>query len=495
MFFTIINFRSVLIFFLIFLVVPFASVKSYTMDDEKFYEDFISDLINNNENIEKYFLFEDLEKSNRLSISYDNVKYKFLLTYDIDEFLKKEIIKNKFPYEISFRETGEEFSELDFTCEKIQLTKKYYFKNKKLIFPSTYYADNWNNFKSEYFSFYISDPDLFNVNCPEYLDMYVSELLVVMNFSKEERELLKKEKIIYLLCKDENEIKKISGFSTKGIYLLDEDAVITTYSFHTHEIVHLLMNYKLKNLPIFTLPFFQEGIAVALGGRGGLGSSVLMDAGYFILKSDFADTKKILSKKGFQSDDPSITYPVSGFVNKYLIDKNGIDNYLKLYLEMSGSNDFVNSLSTESIIRKLNLNEFSDNIMKEYKYADGIEFDKELNNESYKLIYRGNYGEVYGNSNYYFFKLSSSVFIKNRNSDSEYKSKLFAELFPDRKYKGECFMIKFTSDEIKLYNFVTNELTASYDTGFMLTKKEFNGEFFISRKLIPVNLEKIIIAD
>lgn len=302
-----INFRSFAIFLLIYLEVPFGSVKSYEDADKKFYEDFISNLIHDSESIEKYFSSEDMEKSGRLKIRYDSVKHKFLLTYDFDEILKSEILKNKLAYDISFKETGEGFSELDFTCESKQLTKKFFFKNQKLIFPTTYFTENWNSFKSEYFSFYISDKNLFNDKCAEYLDKYVNDLLILMNFSKEETELLKKEKIIYLLCENEDEIKKISGFNTKGMYLLNEDAVITTYSFHTHEIVHLLMNYKLKNLPLFTLPFFREGIAVALGGRGGLNANILMDAGYFILQSNFIDPRTLLSKTDFYSEDPSIT--------------------------------------------------------------------------------------------------------------------------------------------------------------------------------------------
>ncbi|MEZ4823875.1 MAG: hypothetical protein R2942_16330, partial [Ignavibacteria bacterium] len=336
----------------------------------------ISDLLNEKEDLDKYFSEEDLKKSNRLKISFDDVKYKFLITYDINEEVKKDILNYNFPYSISVLELSKNFTELKFTCDRLKLSKKFLFTDKKLIFPSTYYSDKWKIIKSDYFSFYISDPDMFNENCSEYLDRYVENLMNFMKFSEEEKKHLKKEKILYLFCKDENEIEKICGYNTKGMYLLDEDAVITTYSYHTHEIAHLLMNYKLKQLPLYTLPFFQEGFAVAVGGRGGLSSNVLMDVGYYTLKSNFVESESLFSKKGFQSEDPSIAYSVSGLINKIFMDKNGFDEYQRLYLKMSGNSEFIYSISIDNVYRELNLcmDELFSVYAERIKYESGIQF-------------------------------------------------------------------------------------------------------------------------
>jgi hypothetical protein len=182
-------------------------------------------------------------------------------------------------------------------------------------------------------------------------------------------------------------------------------------------------------------------------------------------------------------------------INKYLIDKKGIDNYMKLFMEMSGNRDYINSVSTDYINQKLILNELCTELISAYKYEGCVEFDKDVKDKLFKLIYKGQNGEVYGNNEYLYFKLISSVFIKNIDPVSDYKSKLFEELFPDRKYNGENYFIEFDTIQIKLYNFITNEITASFDKGFMLAKKEINREFFISRKLIPLNVETITVSD
>jgi len=81
-----------------------------------------------------------------------------------------------------------------------------------------------------------------------------------------------------------------------------------------------------------------------------MNAHTISEMGVFMIKSGFANYKDLLSKLDFQKTDASISYPISGLYTEFLIKNIGIDNYLKLYLEMSGSNDFINSLSTESII-------------------------------------------------------------------------------------------------------------------------------------------------
>lgn len=138
-----------------------------------------------------------------------------------------------------------------------------------IIFPSNYYSQGWKTTESRFFKFYISTPELFNAYTAERLDNFVLKMSSVLEYSEEDLALLEKEKIFYYFCKDDFEIEKLSGFKTLGIYNLASDLIITTYNCHYHEICHLLMNYKIKNVPLFTHPLLQEGFAVAYGGRGG----------------------------------------------------------------------------------------------------------------------------------------------------------------------------------------------------------------------------------
>ncbi len=158
-------------------------------------------------------------------------------------------------------------------------------------------------------------------------------MVKLLQINKDRVNLLQKEKINYILCKDENEIKTISGFDTRGIYILAYDEVITTFNTHYHELSHLLMNFKLQNLPLYTLPFFQEGFAVAVGGRGGIGRNILLNIGYFLEKSNYLKFNSILSKKDFVSENASMAYPAAGLYNYFLISNYGINSYIKLYLK------------------------------------------------------------------------------------------------------------------------------------------------------------------
>ncbi|MCZ7612273.1 MAG: hypothetical protein M5T52_01650 [Ignavibacteriaceae bacterium] len=56
-----------------------------------------------------------------------------------------------------------------------------------------------------------------------------------MKFTDEEKKTIQKEKLIYILCKDENEIEKLTGYKARGMGNLAYDYVITTYNCHYHE--------------------------------------------------------------------------------------------------------------------------------------------------------------------------------------------------------------------------------------------------------------------
>ena len=80
------------------------------------------------------------------------------------------------------------------------------------------------------------------------------------------------------------------------------------------------------------------------------------------------------------------------------------------------------------------------------------------------------------NNDYYLFKVKDTAFIKTQEKPSNYISKLFAELFPGRKYNHEKYVIIADSNEVSLYNFFSNNLLAKFVSSFTLDQRKVHKE-------------------
>ena len=273
-------------------------------------------------------------------------------------------------------------------------------------------------------------------------------MIKLLQIDDDRKDLLQKEKINYILCKDQDEIKKISGFDTRGIYILAYDEVVTTFNTHYHELSHLLMNYKLQNLPLFTLPFFQEGFAVAVGGRGGIGRYILLNIGYFLEKSGYMKFNSILSKKDFVSENASMAYPAAGLYNYFLISNYGINSYLKLYLKFSGTVKQVDELIPSKIF--LPPVEAYENFLNDFCDKATVKIQKPDNDD------------------YYHFKVRTNLLLSTKDKIKNYISKKFVEQFPNIDYQGQKYLITADKNEVNIYNLYTSSLIASYTMGFTI---------------------------
>jgi hypothetical protein len=141
---------------------------------------------------------------------------------------------------------------------------------------------------------------------------------------------------------------RLTGYSARGMYDLANDYIISAYNCHYHEIAHLLMNYKLKSLSLYTLPLFQEGFAVAYGGRGGKEPAAILEMGLFMVKSQFLDYDSLLNKAGFNQYDASVSYPVAGLYTQFLIETIGIEKYLDLYTNYTAAASEIDRLQINS---------------------------------------------------------------------------------------------------------------------------------------------------
>ncbi|MBN8572253.1 MAG: hypothetical protein J0M18_21735 [Ignavibacteria bacterium] len=241
-------------------------------------EEFISLLLNDSEEALVFISPEEIQTSERLNIKFSDVKNKLLLSFSsrIQHVIKEKINKGE---AASYQTTslGDVYSKSVLNVLSLNYSVPFYFKNHEAISALTYFTRNWKKQSGKYFDFLISDEKLFNSYCIDMLDEFVERTASLLKYNDSELQLLKEQKILYVFCSNQDEILNITGSVSKGRYLSELDAVVTTYSCHFHEVAHLLLNYKIKENSLYPIPFLQEGFAVATGGRGGQNNNVLND--------------------------------------------------------------------------------------------------------------------------------------------------------------------------------------------------------------------------
>jgi hypothetical protein len=421
---------------------------------------FIEAMINGSNSLEAFILPEELAISKRLGISYIGVENKFLISYEIPKEIIEEINNGETDYTIHIEKIDDEFSILHFECAGMNYKTKYYFKNGYLISPLYFYYKDWQKIESKHFIFYVSEPMFFNQYSVEKLEEFIESIFSVLKYSDEEKELLKKEKLFYILCKDEEEIEKLTGHKARGMGNLAYDYVITTYNCHYHELLHILINFKLKRLLLYTHPFLQEGFAVAFGGRGGYEPGIILNLGKFLEQSDFINAEQLFSESEYKTYDVSMSYPLSGLYNLFLISEIGIDNYIKLYVEYSSNNVSSFVINNDKLPTELKWNDFVNN------YSNEEEIKIDFMEEEFQTIGMDSTYILKANEVVYLIETKGNILISTKDTTENYVSKIFNEAYPDKNYMGEKYFIKVTNNEISVYNLFTNNLLANYVSGF-----------------------------
>lgn len=479
----------------LFIALLILSAASYPQNIDSGIISFFNNLVSDSSSLVKYVDKQDLEKSNRLGITYTGVNTKFLISYDIAPDLKPKIAQGIYPYKLNSTDLGKGIQKISFNVEKLNYTREFFFRNAKLISPITYYTMGWKNFSSKYFNFYISDSSLFNEYSVSYLENYIDKMMDLLNYSTDERTKLTKEKIIYVLCKNNDEIKKVTGFDTRGIYILAYDEVVTTYNCHLHELSHLLINYKLKSLPLHTLAFFQEGFAVATGGRGGMSRDILLDSGHYLDKTGFIPFNSIMTQSQFQSENASVTYPVSGLYSYYLLHQYGLNFYLDTYRKYSGDEEYINTLKIDSLMLP-SISDFN-TFVKNYKKRSGINLT--YHDGAQRVVFEGQPGRIIKIDSSYKIIMKQNLLLSDSKPLKNYTSCKFKELFPKIKYNGEKYLITANKNEINVYNLYTNILIDSYSSGLSFDNKEipekdFYFSFFINEKIFDYKLDNMTVT-
>lgn len=427
-------------------------------------ERFILELLDGGDAVEDFVDADALRTAHRLGVRYEGVSNKFLISYDIDESVKNGVGKNGWRYTVAVRDLGDGFSSVLFSVPEKDYKREFYFKGPGLVPSITYLTRNWHRAESEHLAFFISDTTLFNDYCIDNLERFFDTAAVVLTFDDEELERIEREKIFYFLCRDQEEIQLLTGFHARGMFIVAFDFVVTTFNAHYHELMHLLMNYKLREVPLYTHPFLLEGFAVAFGGRGGREPRVILDLGLFLYRSGMIDYGDLLTKNDFYAIDASISYPASGLYNLFLVESLGIDGYLDLYRRYGGTAAVIYTarITAHELPERAAWRDFVAALAKE-RVVEFIEPPDDAG-----PVYADGSVNVSEDGERYYFALQDTLLIGAGDGYDGFQSTVYSEIIGDGDYRSEKYMIAAGEDEISIYNLYTNNLIANYVASFSI---------------------------
>lgn len=478
------------LFFLVFLTFSICPLLAQSISDALATR-FVNTLINEPENVHQFLDIEDLYTSQRLGISYEASPAKFLLSYDFtnEQRIMLQSGTLDFRYEVLVLEG--DFSKLNIQLnDESQTVKQFYFFRNSLISPISFFTKDWSTTESRYFKFYSKNTAYINTYSIQKLDQFVEKLIRLLDLSDEKIARLATEKIDYFFADSEQTIKALTGYASKGQYNLAYDAIVSTYNAHYHEVAHLLLNYKLEELPLYAHPLLQEGFAVAMGGRGGLAKMPLLSFASFALENGIIYPKLLSNPTDFLQTGASITYPVAGLLVSDFISEQGIEVFLMHYKAFSsGTREEIRTLPEDLFISPISAK-------KKYELIEVLS-DSDTFSTLNSMASIGK-NRILEDQDSYYFSLTDSVLITSDLELSQnYKSLKFLELFPTKTYSGEHLLINVNDSEIAVYDLYSNELITNYVIGFQNNPKPTRSNdgtfrFRLSKKVFPFVLKEIL---
>jgi hypothetical protein len=335
------------------------------------------------------------------------------------------------------------------------------FNRDKYIPPVAFFTEQWPVVQSRYFNYHANTTNAIVDENLASLDNFVDEVFDLFKVGTDKRNLLSKRKIDYFLCRDNSQIQQISGYSTRGMAHLGLDYVISTFKVHKHEVAHLLINYILGEVPLYCHPFLQEGFAVAIGGRGGQSPRVINDVGVYLLKTGYISVREVTNRQKFYQQHTSMTYPLSGAINREMLWEMSAQEYLTLYRAFCHQNPDSIPMSVD-IERIINTD----------KITLAINPVQPLAKNTFKFGDKS----MYEYSDRHYFSIAKSYRINHSNSPPSNQSKVFNDAFPEEDYDGCKYLIIADGVEISVYNCFADELIARYTPAFSLPPKPIQKE-------------------
>ncbi len=379
-----------------------------------------------------------IDRTEKLGIVFQNCTTPSMIGYNLDPTIR---------YESEVWDSCGRFTRCTLMSTIDKSTVSWYFLDGKWVSPLVAKTDTWSKMDSRYFRFICNRPGEMSEKGMASLDGFIERTAEHLGITADELATLEHEKILYYLCDSVESVQDLTGNSTRGVYILAESAIVSYLPCHYHEVSHLLVNFKLKSVPIYTNPFLQEGIATCLGGRAGKTSDVILSMGAFLVNEGMIDLNTVSDGSLFYSIDASLTYPASAlYHSQYLLDHT-IQEYLDLYRLYSG-NDPVTRLSKVpvTLFASPDKNLLNETII--FPEADGITplaSDEKYKIESDTIICKPGW-----------------LLISSGQWEAPEESRLFEEYFPERQYMGEEFAVKVSPEEVMVYDFYTGTIIAAY---------------------------------
>ncbi|HOD66160.1 MAG TPA: hypothetical protein PLR32_01630 [candidate division Zixibacteria bacterium] len=334
------------------------------------------------------------------------------------------------------------------------------------------------------------------------------------------REIAEK-KIEFFYCTSDSTVLTITGHLTKGTYDLASNDIISATFPHNHEVVHLLVNLKLRSLPLMTQPIVREGIAVHLGGRWGKAPTSLVYLGAFLHKNGLVQVDSLVSMDRFEKQaGADMAYPVAGLFTAFLLDRMGYSRYFDLYLKLSGSSTEMPAMLAPEVKRvvyeTVGVSSW-DNLMMEFSaYCDRLESERAVFAPG--LVERKQGGFDDGGVKVRLYQRWVSLSFPANGPDGprgnllfgydkrlkDVKSVLFEEQYQGgTPFPGYRWGIRYDANEAGLYDYATNQLVGKYIYGitpsaaYRGTAQEVQVRFLIdlSEGLAPTAKDHKLLAD
>jgi len=442
------------------------------------------------------------ERSTRFGINYENIPLKSDAASPIVQNL--ELMRHYLqPPVKSYEDLFDgAYQKLDYYAivEGKKVEHTYYVEfdggNYWLTYPQDIYSRDWPVLETEYFRIHVH-PDVqkfINTINLEEADKFVERMIDSLELGDYNKRHLRSVKIEYFYCNSDKTVKTITGRRTKGLYDKASSDIISSFFPHYHEIVHLLTDYKMRSLPLFVHPLFEEGIAVYMGGRWGKSTAALSPLGIFLYKEGITPLDSLLAYSSFKSNAESdLAYPLAGMFTRFIIERIGHTRYLALYRKMSGSFDQVSAMPVDSVkarvLRALDISDW-DKFAKIFdKYITELNSEHQLGRpgtiESGSVTLSVNGIKVKETDDWLSFEIDTKIagtskgtlFFGRDEKLNEAISVMFSEHFP----KGESlggyrYAIRFDSNEAGVYDYATSHLLGKIINSLAPSAEYYNEE-------------------
>jgi hypothetical protein len=337
----------------------------------------------------------------------------------------------------------------NYTEVNSQIGFEFYISDNEVISRVDYHTRAWQENDSEYLTYHYPAAYPLPQAAMQILDKRIESFFSYFPQQKHDLDSLRIRKLDYFYCPDLESIELLTSYKTRGIFLLNQDYIVSTYPAHFHEVTHFLINYYLQSNQLFTHTFLQEGLAVAIGGRGGQSREGLMLAGKFLLDTGMVNYSDFYDVEKFRAEHPSISYPVAGLLTRVMLDHYSPEEYLALYKKYSNSSGNFSEISELGWLTKDIIDEYVENnsFRSIFFHVDETDF---------KPIYTSENLQVSLSNERLKFKTKSSVVF-------DFQNKVFIESENGR-YSLTC-----SSEEIKLEDNLLAEIISSWSLNFTLS--------------------------